>query len=350
MHLLKELAKNHAVTALTFQHDKNLKILDEKDGYTISRIPWFVKISKGFISFRSIIIFFIQTLKADTVIINLPNVEAIPLAIFAKLLNKKLICIFHCDVRLGKSPIQKFISQVVRWSVTFQISLADKVVAYTKDYVNSLPYKKLFDDKTSFHVPPVIPLQTNSDFLKQTKKKDTIQIGFAGRIAKEKGVEYLIEAVNNLKDRTNKEIEILFAGPYGKDVVGEHAYYQKILTLLKKTKTQHTFLGTLANKELGSFYKAIDVLVLPSINQTEAFGMVQVEAIMAKTPVIASNLPGVRVPIQESGFGEIVQPMDADGLSKAIENIIDSKTMFNEGKRKNFVSKFNLKSLTKLFV
>ena len=48
---------------------------------------------------------------------------------------------------------------------------------------------------------------------------------------------------------------------------------------------------------MSSFYKSIDLLVLPSINQTEAFGMVQAEAI-AGTPVIAGNLPGVRIPIK----------------------------------------------------
>ena len=54
---------------------------------------------------------------------------------------------------------------------------------------------------------------------------------------------------------------------------------------------------------MGSFYTCIDVLVVPSINSTEAFGLVQVEAMMMGVPVVASDLPGVRVPVQKQGWG-----------------------------------------------
>ncbi len=57
---------------------------------------------------------------------------------------------------------------------------------------------------------------------------------------------------------------------------------------------------------------------MPSINSTESFGMVQVEAMICGTPVIASDLPGVRQPVKSSGMGKIVAVKDAKSLADAI--------------------------------
>jgi glycosyltransferase involved in cell wall biosynthesis len=69
--------------------------------------------------------------------------------------------------------------------------------------------------------------------------------------------------------------------------------------------------------------KAADVLVLPSLNSTEAFGMVQVEAMTCGTPVVATDLPGVRQPVLMTGMGEIVPVADATSLSRAVIQVLD---------------------------
>jgi len=70
------------------------------------------------------------------------------------------------------------------------------------------------------------------------------------------------------------------------------------------------------------FYKACDVTILPSINSTESFGLVQVESMLCGTPVVASDLPGVRVPIRTTQMGRIVPPRDARSLADAIVEAI----------------------------
>jgi glycosyltransferase involved in cell wall biosynthesis len=170
-------------------------------------------------------------------------------------------------------------------------------------------------------LPPVNKLSANQQFLNklQNMKKDYYWIGFAGRIAREKGLEYLIEAVTQLDNP--QKYQLVFAGPEEKNVVGESLYFQHITRLLKTNKIKYLFLGQLHQGKLGAFFKSIDILALTSINQTEAFGMVQVEAMLLGTPVVASDLPGVRVPIQKTGMGIIIPPKDSFAISQAINKI-----------------------------
>jgi len=120
--------------------------------------------------------------------------------------------------------------------------------------------------------------------------------------------------------------------------------------LLKLHKIKYLFLGNLNNKQLNSFYKSIDVLILPSINQTEAFGMVQAEAMLAGTPAIASNLPGVRMSIKLTKMGIIVEPKNTDQISQAIKDILKNKNKFTNDKLvKNAQNIFDIRKVYKFY-
>lgn len=124
----------------------------------------------------------------------------------------------------------------------------------------------------------------------------------------------------------NKKCKIVVAGPM--EPVGEEAYKRKIFSLVKKYGDSTVFLGEIAPEVMGSFYSLLDVLVLPSVNSTEAFGMVQVEAMLKGVPVVATDLPGVRVPIKKTGMGLIVPPKDATALARAICTVVKKKRDF----------------------
>jgi glycosyltransferase involved in cell wall biosynthesis len=70
------------------------------------------------------------------------------------------------------------------------------------------------------------------------------------------------------------------------------------------------------------FLAAVDCLVVPSVNSTESFGLVQVEAMLCGTPVVASDLPGVRQPVLRTGMGELVPPADAGALTEALVRVL----------------------------
>jgi glycosyltransferase involved in cell wall biosynthesis len=63
--------------------------------------------------------------------------------------------------------------------------------------------------------------------------------------------------------------------------------------------------------------------VLPSTNSTESFGIVQVESMACGTPVVASDMPGVRQPVKMTGMGRVVPPADFYALAEAISAVLD---------------------------
>jgi glycosyltransferase involved in cell wall biosynthesis len=146
-------------------------------------------------------------------------------------------------------------------------------------------------------------------------------VAFAGRLAVEKGIEVILAALPELK-RHLPGLVVLFAGP-SNDVVGESGYRERLAPALAAQGDDWRFLGTLDPEgELPAFYAAADCLVLPSLNSTESFGLVQVEAMLCGTPVVASDLPGVRHPVQATGMGEVVPVGDAQALAAAVGRVI----------------------------
>ena len=86
-----------------------------------------------------------------------------------------------------------------------------------------------------------------------------------------------------------------------------------------------TLLGFLADEQVPDFYASLDVFTLPSVNALEAFGIVQVEAMMLGVPVVASDLPGVRLPVRRTGFGALARPGDAADLAAALRRVLDER-------------------------
>jgi len=322
------LGKKNRITVLTFCHKKNLKKRETYNNTYIVRIPYWFKISKGFIAPRSLFYFWQYVQQNDLIILNLPNFEGLVLTIIGKIQRKRIVSIFHCQVNLPGNILKKMVNFFLNLSVYCQCLLSDKIIGYTQDYVKNTFFGKKFARKFSYCLPPIEQVNPDQAYLKKLtvwKKKDA-WIGFAGRIAQEKGIEYLIQAFEQLH---KSQVKLVFAGPYGKDVVGENNYYQKIKKLLNDKQVSYLFLGNLDQKELAAFYKNIDLLVLPSTNSTEAFGMVQAEAMLQGTPVIASDLPGVRIPIKLTQMGIITQPKNTNGIVQAIEKILKYKNQYS---------------------
>ena len=326
--ILDHLKKNNDITILTFLFNRNPDKDVSLNKLNIIQVPYLFKISKGFISPQSIIYFLKFVGNSDLIILSQPNFEGLLLALIAKALGKKIISIFHCQVFLEGNILTKIVNFVLNISMKIQLHLSDKIVAYTKDYIDSLPYFKNLIDKTLDVLPPIEKPIANKKFLSKLLKlkKNNIWLGYAGRISVEKGIGYLVQSINQLRI---KDIRLVFAGPYGKNVTGENNYFNKMILLLNSYQIKHLFLGSLSNKQLKAFYKSIDVLVLPSINQTEAFGMVQAEAMLSGTPVISSNLPGVRMPIKLTNMGIVVEPKDIKQLSNAISEVLKNKNKYS---------------------
>jgi glycosyltransferase involved in cell wall biosynthesis len=120
---------------------------------------------------------------------------------------------------------------------------------------------------------------------------------------------------------------VLFVGPY-QNIVGEQQYAQGLSPLIEQLGEAWSFLGVLSPAEFAAFFYECEVTVLPSINSTESYGLVQVESMSCGTPVVASDLPGVRVPVKMSGMGRIVPPANAPALAESILAILDNPSAY----------------------
>jgi glycosyltransferase involved in cell wall biosynthesis len=95
--------------------------------------------------------------------------------------------------------------------------------------------------------------------------------------------------------------------------------------LFEKYKDHYHLLGNIEGAELSAFYNCLDCLCVPSLNSTESFGLVQIEAMQNGVPVAACALPGVRQPVTMTGMGEVTPISDHNALAQAISKILGNK-------------------------
>ena len=157
--------------------------------------------------------------------------------------------------------------------------------------------------------------------------KDRRVIGFAARLATEKGVEIMLEALPRVLE-AHPRARVLFAGPY-RNVLGEEAYARRIMQLVGRYPDHWTFLGILDPREMAALFHNCEVTVLPSLNSTESFGLVQVEGMLCGAPSIASALPGVRQPVRTTGMGEVVPVGDRAALAEAVIRVLNDKAKYS---------------------
>lgn len=333
--LAKHFAKTSNITVLTFQHQRNLAKKTKYKNINIYRLPVHIRIFKGLWNFFYPFLALKEVIKADIILINLPQFEGFILAVWAKLWHKKVYAIYHCELDFNKNIFYKAVARMANFSAQITCVLADKIIVYTKDYALNSSVLKKFLAKTTAVLPPVtlaLPDKGYFDKLQKISKDRSPIIGFSGRIAREKGLEYLFRAVKILQ-KTYPGLVLLCAGPYGRQVAGEENYYQKIKKIMDRDKISAIFLGKLSKSELASFYQVIDLLVLPSVNKTEAFGMVQIEAILSGKPVVASDLPGVRIPVVMTGMGETAKISNGQDLAQKIKTVWQNKDRYIKNKR-----------------
>jgi len=73
------------------------------------------------------------------------------------------------------------------------------------------------------------------------------------------------------------------------------------------------------------YYNACDIFVLPSVSRIqEGFGLVALEAMACRKPVVVSDIVGLAAEVGSYDAGMVVKPEDAEGLARAIEFLIDN--------------------------
>jgi glycosyltransferase involved in cell wall biosynthesis len=237
---------------------------------------------------------------------------------------------YHCDLQLPPGWFNRAANTIVDASNSVAGALANTVVAYTQDYAEHSPFLQRFRDRVRVIPPPVEVEPVPEDDIRAFQQRWNIQgpiIGMAARLAAEKGVEVLLNALPRILERY-PNARVLYAGQF-ENVIGEEAYALRLAPLFEKYRDHWMFLGTLPPREMAAFFPNCDVVVVPSLNSTESFGLVQVEAMLSGTPCVASNLPGVRQPVMQTGMGLVAPIGNSYALADCILQILSDPARYS---------------------
>ncbi|MCX8028860.1 MAG: glycosyltransferase [Brevinematales bacterium] len=197
-----------------------------------------------------------------------------------KLLSPKSKILIESDENIFKNhPIPfKFFER-------FSLSVADAMSVIPTDAIEV--YRKKGFKKEIYKTYNFIPkFRTDVDPL-DIESNARLKVGFAGRIVKLKAIDTIILSIHELKTRGYDDIELFIVG-----YPEERDYYEYLVKLAKEKEVKMNHIGTLGLDKMFAFYKAIDVLVLPSRTVPwckEQFGRVLVEAMACGTPCVGSS-------------------------------------------------------------
>jgi glycosyltransferase involved in cell wall biosynthesis len=323
--LATELARRgHTVTVLTSQYEPHLPREEMMAGVRVVRAPVLLRISKGVIMPTFGWLAWKLVLEHDVISLHLPQFDAAGVALRGRWLKKPTTLTYHCDLTLPLSVFSGVVNRVVDIANDIAGRAAHVIVAYTDDFAKHSPYLTRYARKVRVIPPPVELPPSTPEGIAAFRQKWQLGagpvIGFVARLATEKGVEVVLRALPRVIE-AYPDVRVLFAGQY-QNVLGEQAYARRLEPLLRQHAERWQFLGVLSAQELAAMYPSCSLVVVPSLNATESFGLVQVEAMLCGTPSIASNLPGVRQPVTQTGMGEVVPIGDAAALAEAIIRVI----------------------------
>lgn len=242
--------------------------------------------------------------------------------------NIKLIVHYHMDV-VGGGFLKIFFTVYKKFFLPLIMKAADKIIVTSFDYAKHSDIKnfiKKYPDKF-VEVPNGVDINKFKPQNQEGKTKNIIFVGGLDSAHYFKGVNYLLESI---KDIHGANLTIVGEG----DLKPEYEQHAKKLNILDRVK----FAGRVTDTDLPKYYNMADVCVLPSIDKSEAFGMVLVEANACGIPVIASNLAGVRTVVNDGKNGYLVKPKDVKDLTEKIKRILENndlaKQMGEKGREK----------------
>jgi glycosyltransferase involved in cell wall biosynthesis len=326
LRLAKGLAElGHEVVVLTSAYDKKLALQEQMYGFRVVRVPVTIKLSKGVVMLSLPRLARKWIAWADVVNLQLPQFESVDLVELATKLDTPVITTWHCDLEMQGSLFGKFAGWLTNLGGKITLSKSKAIVQNSLDYARSSKYLKSFLSKVVEVETPVELKTADPQIVEALRSRLKLEpgvkvIGLAGRVAREKGYEYLAAALPTIWEEM-PNVRVVHAGAW-RGVVGEQAYQESIERLVQPFEGKWTSLGFLSDEEFRAFFSLVDVLAFSSLNRTESFGIVQIEALAQGTPIVASDLPGVRQPVIQTGLGEIVPLRDADALAKGILKVL----------------------------
>ncbi|TLS35184.1 glycosyltransferase family 4 protein [Pseudalkalibacillus caeni] len=140
---------------------------------------------------------------------------------------------------------------------------------------------------------------------------------FVGNFIKQKGIMDLVRAYKKLKPE-HQNSKLVFIG-----AIKDHAFFEEVKEYTEKEGIEDIgFLGPMTQDQVADWMNLASVFVLPS--HFEGLGLVALEAMACKTPVVGTRVGGLQYLLNEAG-GMVVDPNNANQLKEAIEKVLTNE-------------------------
>lgn len=319
MYDITEGLNSRGITCDVLCSNKERKYIEETGaGYRVMRTR-----SYGIVLSASISPQIISKLRSvqtgyDIIHVHLPDPMA-GVALFMTKPRSKLVLHWHNDIVRQRLLLQ-FYLPVQSW----MLRRADAVVTTSPNYIEGSPY--LANHKAKCHVVPigvdkdrmaVSPAKVSEIRERFPGKRIVFSIG---RLSHYKGYTYLIEAARHLGD--NYVTLIAGSGPLRRQLEDQ--------IRSARLEGRVSLLGPVRFEDVGSYYEACDVYCLSSISRNEGFGLVQIEAMLFRKPVVSTAVEGSGITWAniDGKTGYVVEPRNPKALAEAIERICTNEGLY----------------------
>lgn len=277
----------------------------------VFREPLFFKAKSTFFSFSLILKLWKIQDNYDVIHVHLPDPMSL-IALFITRPKSKIVVHWHSNILK-----QKYLYLLVSYFEKWVLKRSDIILCTSPKYYINNSTLEPFEDKVSFLVIGLSKkeMPINNDLYKAiNEKEESNKIIYVGRFVYYKGIEYLINAMSLVESNC-----VLY-------LIGSGVLENKLKDLVKRLNIDNkvVFLGELDDKEKFTYIKNSKILLLPSIYKTEAYGIVQVEAMAFGVPVISTKIEGSGVDwVNKDGVsGLTILPENSLQIAKAVDKIL----------------------------
>jgi glycosyltransferase involved in cell wall biosynthesis len=272
----------------------------------------------------------------DIIHIHHPDPMA-TLALFLSGYKGKVILHWHSDI-LKQKNLLKIYKPLQSWL----IKRANLIVGTTPVYVQESPFLQHVQAKIDYIPIGVLPIKADQEQVNIIRERYQGKklIFSLGRLVEYKGYEYLIRAAQELDNTYH--IVIGGKGPLMESLS------QLIIDLGVQDRV--TLLGFVSDEEVSNYFQAADAFCLSSILKTEAFAIVQIEAMSCAKPIVSAYIPGSGVTWvnQDQVSGLVVPNSDPQALAEALKKLFTDISLYDnlaKGSRRRFNQNFTRASM-----
>lgn len=235
----------------------------------------------------------------------------------------KVVLHWHSDI-LSQKGLLRLYRPLQNWL----IRRADVIVGTTPVYIKSSPWLQDCQKKCTFVPIGIDPLPEGEPVRIRNRYPCEVMVLSVGRLVPYKGYSCLVDAAAFLPD--GWKVIIGGKGPL------QAALQEQIRAKGLEGKVE--LAGYLPQEDIPSWFAACDVFVLSSVLKTEAFGIVQIEAMSLGKPVVTTLVPGSGMSWVnahgESGLN--VPPGDPKAMAQALVEVVGEKEKYGKAALKRF--------------